>query len=174
MAIEENTEPAKKNEENVNVGLEQSKFPFMRPRNRNAIPMLRTKSFVVNPEVTYSIASGSIILTIGIIIGLSIPSINFNEKFDFASLENTINTPNPLEGMVVLLLQFFFGFALEGLQSGVNSNFGLEELLLPMVIGWFIGGMVAAVIYDDKGKNGPYYSSIIAISVTLGISLLIG
>lgn len=163
--------PSKKSQ---NIGLQQTKIPFLKPRDRVAIPMLRTKSFIVNPEVTHSIASGSIILSIGIIIGLSLPSLNFNEKYNFSASNGFQDTPNPMEGIVILMLQFFFGFALSGLESEVSSSVGIEELLLPLIFGWFIGGIVAAIVYDDKGKNGPYYSSIIAISLSLGLSMIIG
>ncbi len=137
------------------VGLSQSRF-FDRSNKPNKF--FKTQSYKISPNQSISISSGSIILTVGLIIGIAIPSFGFRSYFyQFGFFFST----SSIEGLTVLITEFAIGLA-----------FNLDLIISGTVIGWFLGGLTAAFIYKKEGSRGPIYSSIILISATLSIGFI--
>ena len=144
-----------RNVRNDTIGLRQSRL-----LNRSDKPneFFKTQSFKISPNQSISIASGSIIVTIGLIIGIGIPSFGFRSYFfDYGFFYSR----SSIEGLSVLILEF-----------GAGLIFNLDQIIVSTVTGWFIGGLIAAFIYKKEGSRGPIYSSIILISLTLSIGFI--
>jgi hypothetical protein len=137
------------------IGLSQGRF-FDRSNKPNKY--YRTRSFKITPSQSKSISSGSIIISIGLIVGIGIPSFAFDSYLvEFGFLYSN----SPIEGLTNLTIEF---------AAGLIFNYGL--IIPSMVIGWLMGGLTAAFIYKKEGSRGPIYSSIILISSTLSIGLI--
>lgn len=144
-----------RNHSDNTIGLSQGRF-FDRSDKPNKF--YKTRSFKISPNQSTSISSGSIILTIGLIIGIGIPSFGFRSNFfDF----DFYYSNSPIEELAVLMTEF-----------GAGLIFNLDTIITSIVIGWFIGGFTAAFIYKKEGIRGPIYSSIILISSTLSIGFI--
>lgn len=143
------------NNNNNTIGLSQGRF-FDRSNKPNKF--FKTQSFKISPNQSISISSGSIILTIGLIIGIGIPSFGFRSYFfEFGFFYSN----SSIEGLTMLIVEF-----------GAGLIFNLDTIIASTVIGWFIGGLTAAFIYKKEGTKGPIYSSIILISSTLSIGFI--
>ena len=144
-----------RNTDKETVGLSQSRF-FDRSNKPNKF--FKTQTFKISPNQSISIASGSIIITLGLIIGIGIPSFGFRSfYFEFGFFYST----SSIEGLAFLIVEF-----------GSGLLFNLDTIIASTVIGWFLGGSTAAFIYKKEGSRGPIYSSIILVSATLSIGLI--
>jgi hypothetical protein len=143
-------------------GLKQSRYNLL-SRGKKPNTLLRTKSYRVSPSVTTSIASASVILSVGLTVGLSIPALDFDNTYSFSEFTSDLETPNIIGGFIIILLQFSFAVFFE-----------IFRILSYFVIGWFIGGVLASFIFDQSGRRGPYYSSVLAVSLALGMFFVIG
>ncbi len=128
-------------------------------RGQKPNPLIKTKTYRIAPSTSTSISSGSVILAVGLSIGLSIPASSFQENYGFIG----INSPYAFSAMLILIFQFTLG---------VVFQFG--GVIWSLIFGWFIGGVIASIIYDQEGRKGPFYSSIIAISLTFALSFILG
>ncbi len=130
-------------------------------------PRLKIKSYKTSPSTSVSINSGAVILSVGLIIGLSIPALNFEAYLNFSEYEyNTregINTSVAYDGIANLFIQFILAILVQ-----------YQDVIGFLVIGWFLGGIIASFLFQEEGKRGPYYSAIIAVTITMTISFLIG
>lgn len=128
-------------------------------------PRLKIKSFKTTPNTSVSINSGAVILAVGIIVGLSIPAMNFEAVLGFSKYENQdgISSSRAYDGMAILFIDFILSLFVE-----------YESIAGTLVIGWFLGGLIAALLFEEQGKRGPYYSAIIAVSMTMTIAFLLG
>ncbi|MHA2276147.1 MAG: hypothetical protein ACXAC2_10285 [Candidatus Kariarchaeaceae archaeon] len=139
-------------------GLKQSRYNLL-SRGKKPNTLLRTKSYRVSPSVTTSIASASVILSVGLTVGLSIPALDFDNTYSFSEFTSDLETPNIIGGFIIILLQFSFAVFFE-----------IIDILSYFIIGWFI----ASFIFDQSGRRGPYYSSVLAVSLALGMFFVIG
>jgi hypothetical protein len=143
-------------------GLKQSRYnPLSRGKKPNTL--LRTKSYRVSPSVTTSIASASVILSVGLTVGLSIPALDFDNTYSFSDFTREVEAPNIVGGFMIILFEFSFA-----------AFFEIIDILSYFVIGWFLGGVLASFIFNQSGRRGPYYSSALAVSVALGMFFVIG
>jgi hypothetical protein len=150
----------KKTKKKRRPGLSQGRYALL-SRGQKPNPILRTKSYSVTPNTSTSISSGSVILAIGLSVGFTIPVFNFESQFGVSGF--FIDTPNVVGGLMILIIQFTVG-----------ALFDIEEIIGSLIVGWFLGGVVASLIYNQDGKRGPFYSSGIAISIMLGVSFIMG
>lgn len=128
-------------------------------------PRLKIKSYKTSPSTSVSINSGAVILAVGLIIGLSIPAMNFEAYLDFAESDTQkgIDTSIAYDGIANLFISFILGILIQ-----------YQDVIGYLVIGWFLGGIIASFLFQEEGKRGPYYSAIIAVTITMTISFLIG
>ena len=128
-------------------------------------PRLKIKSYKTSPSTSVSINSGAVILSIGIIIGLSIPAMNFEAFLNFSKWDAQGNADSSVayDGIANLFIQFILAIIVR-YQSTVGT----------LIIGWFLGGIIASFLFQEEGKRGPYYSAIIAVTITMTIFFLIG
>lgn len=118
------------------------------------------KTYKVNPNRSTSIASGTLILSIGIVI--TIGSLAFSINSILTALPILLTTR---EGFTNLMDSFsriiyFIGYE-------------IDQLFTLAITGWVIGGIVAGFVYKKDGSRGPIYSSLIAISLTLSLGMVI-
>jgi hypothetical protein len=126
-------------------------------------PRLKIRSYKTLPNQSISISSGAVILSIGLAFGLSIPAFRFESVLGFSKYDNEIESTRGYDGLAILLFQFTFGLI-----------FSYTEVVPLIVAGWLIGGIVASMIFAEDGRRGPYYSAILAISVTMALAFLLG
>ena len=143
-------------------------FPYttlFRSSQPNINPRLKIKSYKTTPNTSVSINSGAVILAVGIIIGLSIPAMNFEAVLGFSRYDNQegINSSRAYDGIALLFIEFVLAIFLQ-----------YQQIAGTLIIGWFLGGVIAALLFEEEGRRGPYYSAIIAVSITMAISFLLG
>lgn len=128
-------------------------------------PRLKIKSYKNKPNTSVSINSGAVILSIGIIVGLSIPAMNFEAVLGFSKYDNQggISSSRAYDGLAILFIEFILSIFVE-----------YRNIAGTLIIGWFIGGLIAALLFEEEGKRGPYYSAIISVTMTMTISFLFG
>ncbi|MHA2030337.1 MAG: hypothetical protein ACW99A_06130 [Candidatus Kariarchaeaceae archaeon] len=149
----------------INIVSQKIRDRFNINNQPNINPKLKIKSYKTKPSVAVSINSGAVILSIGIILGLSIPAANFESYLNFSQFEyqNGINDSQAYDGLARLFFQLMVGLFVS-----------YQSIWQFFVISWFVGGFFAALMFQEEGKRGPYYSAVLAISVTMMIAFLIG
>lgn len=128
-------------------------------------PRLKIRSFKVQPSLATTINSGSLILCVGLVVGLGLAALQVDAKLNLSHYSTDLNDPSvtPYVGMANLMISFTLGLLISYQTNGYY-----------LIVGWFLGGFISSLVYGRKGVKGTYYSTIIAISVTMGISLLMG
>ncbi|MCE7734884.1 MAG: hypothetical protein GPJ54_08415 [Candidatus Heimdallarchaeota archaeon] len=128
-------------------------------------PRLKIKSYKNKPNTSVSINSGAVILSIGLIVGLSIPAMNFEAVLGFSKYDNQggISSSRAYDGLAILFIEFILSIFVE-----------YRYIAGTLIIGWFLGGLIAALLFEEEGKRGPYYSAIISVTMTMTISFLLG
>lgn len=144
-------------------GLNQKRFQNEKMLREVDSSFISVRRYKVKPSKVVSIGSGSLILSIGLGIGLSIISFGIPLSSGNQFIDLILGDAGGISGLFYLISIIFLEVLFDPLGS-----------LATMGMGWFIGGFVSAMVYKKEGKRGPVYSAYLTLSVTLSIAFITG